>query len=92
MLAEYDNIGALTEVSNQICLHSVRRPFPVHNVSVWRDIEAKFLITSAESLQAAFCVVDSLDPFLSMTESTSQGISKRGKPRVKLNNAYTHQI
>jgi len=34
-----------TEISDQICSKSRWRPLSVHNVSVWRDIETKFLVS-----------------------------------------------
>lgn len=79
--------GRLTEVSYDICLSCIGCPFPIDDISIRLDNQAKFLITSTELLQTTFGFVDGLDPFLSVTETTSERIFERGKPRVELNNA-----
>lgn len=80
-------VGPLTKVPNQICLRSIGRPFSVDSVSIWQNIETQFFVTFTKLFKAAFSIIDGLDPLLSVTESASQSIFERRKPRVKLDNA-----
>ena len=81
-----------TEVAYEICPQSVRRPFPVCHVPILMDYKAELLCSPAELLQAAFCIVDGFDPFLSVTVSAPERVFKRAEPWVELNNAWLCQL
>ena len=41
------------------------------------DHEAKYIIAPAKSFQASLCLINALDPLLSVAVSTSEGIFER---------------
>lgn len=42
---QYEAGVPLTEISNEICINDIRRPFPINNISIILNIEAEFLVT-----------------------------------------------
>ena len=48
--------------------------------------EAKFLCPPTELLQASFCIIDRLDPFLGVTVSAPKRIFEGSQPWIELNN------
>ncbi len=81
----------IVEVPYQKCLLSVRCPFSVGDISIICHVEAVLLETSRELFQAAFCVIDRLDPILGFAESMFKGVFEGREPRVELDDTYDNQ-
>ena len=75
-----------TEIAYEVRPQSVGSPFPVCNVSVLVHHEAKLFSPSAELVQATFCIVDCLDPSLSVTVSAPERIFEGSQPWIELDN------
>ena len=54
--------------------------------------EAKFLCPPTELIQAAFCLVDRLDPFLGVAISAPERVFERFEPWVELKDACSCQL
>lgn len=64
----------LIEFANEEGLLGIGSPFSVGDVSIGRECEAKLFISTTEFFEPAFCLVDGLDPLLSLCETGLEGV------------------
>ena len=79
------------EVADEVCSQRIGCPLAVNDGAVGGDVEAEALVAAGELLEAAFGVVDGLDPLLGFAEAAAEGGFEGVEVRVEGDDAWEGQ-